>query len=58
MAVLVAVYLASVFGPPPPSVTALAVADIVGLLALAAFAAWTDRRATPAELAAAGLSAR
>ncbi len=56
--VLVAVYLTSVFGPPPPSVTILAMADIVGLLALAVFAAWTDRRATPAELAAAGLSAR
>ena len=58
VAVLVAIYLLSVFGPPPPSVTAIAVTDIVGLLALAALAAWTDRRATPAELAAAGLSPR
>ena len=56
--VLVAVYLASFFGPPPPSVTAIAVADILGLLLLAGFAAWADRRATPAELAAAGLPAR
>jgi len=56
--VLVAVYLASLFGPPPPSVTAIAVADIVGLLLLAGFAAWADRRATPAELAAAGLPTR
>ena len=53
--VLVAVYLASFFGPPPPSVTAIAVTDLVGLLVLVAFAAWADRRATPAELAAAGV---
>lgn len=51
--VLVAVYLASFFGPPPPSVTAIAVTDLVGLLVLVAFAAWADRRATPAELTAA-----
>ncbi len=56
--VLVALYLASFFGPPPPSVTAIAVMDIIGLLVLAGFAAWVDRRATPAELAAAGLPAR
>ena len=56
--ILVAIYLVSFFGPPPPSVTAIAVADIIGLLLLAGFAAWADRRATPAELAAAGLSAR
>lgn len=56
--VLVAIHLVSSFGPPPPSVTAIAVADIVGLLLLTAFAAWADRRATPAELAAAGLPAR
>jgi hypothetical protein len=56
--VLVAVYLVSLFGPPPPSVTAIAVADIIGLLLLAGFAAWADRRVTPAELAAAGLPPR
>jgi hypothetical protein len=56
--ILIAIYLVSFFGPPPPSVTAIAVTDIVGLLLLAAFAAWVDRRATPAELAAAGLPAR
>ena len=55
LVVLVALYAASVAGPPPPSVRVLAVTDIVGLLALAAFAGWVDRRATPAELAAAGL---
>jgi hypothetical protein len=56
--VLVAVYLVSFFGPPPPSVTAIAVADIIGLLVLAGFAAWVDRRPTAAELAAAGLTTR
>lgn len=56
--VLVAIYLVSFFGPPPPSVTSIAVMDIAGLLLLAAFAAWADRRATPSELAAAGLPAR
>jgi len=56
--VLVALYLGSLFGPPPPSVTAIAVTDIIGLLLLAGFAAWVDRRVTPAELAAAGLPAR
>jgi drug/metabolite transporter (DMT)-like permease len=56
--VLVAVYLVSLFGPPPPSVTAIAVADIIGLLLLAGFAAWADRRPTPAELVAAGLPVR
>lgn len=49
LAVLVAIYLVSFFGPPPPSVTAIAVADIVGLLLLAGFAAWADRSALPAE---------
>jgi len=58
VAVLVGIYLLSFFGPPPPSVTAIAVADIVGLLLLVAFAAWADRRATPAELAAARVKAR
>ena len=47
--VLVGTYLASQYGPPPPSVTIVALSDIVLLLAVAALAAWTDRRATPAE---------
>ena len=51
VAVLVGIYLLNFFGPPPPSVTAIAVADIVGLLLLVAFAAWVDRRAAPAERA-------
>lgn len=52
---LVAVYLVSFFGPPPPSVTAIGVTDLVGLLLLVALAAWVDRRASAAELAAAGV---
>ena len=56
--VLVGIYLVSLFGPPPPSVTAIAVADIVGLLLLAGFAASADHRVTPAELSAAGLPTR
>jgi hypothetical protein len=48
--VLVAIYLANLFGPPPPSVTAIAVADIVGLLLLAIYAGWVDRRARPGDL--------
>jgi hypothetical protein len=55
---LVALYLGNFFGPPPSSVTLIAVADIIGLALLAGFAAWADRRATPAELTAAGFSAR
>ena len=50
VAVLVGLYLASLFGPPPPDVTTIAVADILGLLGLAAMAAWVDRRPTAAEL--------
>jgi hypothetical protein len=56
--VLLGTYLASVFGPPPPSMTVVAVSDIVFILAVGALAAWADRRATPEELAAQGLSRR
>ncbi|HEX6103932.1 MAG TPA: hypothetical protein VFZ26_00020 [Gemmatimonadales bacterium] len=45
VAVLLGIYLASLLGPPPPSVTAIALVDIVGLLALAAMAGWADRSA-------------
>ena len=55
---LVAIYLLNFFGPPPPSVTAIALVDIAGLLLLVAFAAWADRRATPGELAAARVKPR
>jgi hypothetical protein len=55
---LIALYLGSLYEPPPPNVTLLAVVDIIGLVLLAAFAGWVDRRATPAELAAVGLAPR
>lgn len=55
---LVVIYLLSFFGPPPPSVTAIATVDLAGLLLLAALAAWADRRASPAELAAAKSKSR
>jgi hypothetical protein len=40
---LVALYLASVFGPAPASMTTVAVVDILGTLFLAILAAWSDR---------------
>jgi len=56
--VLVATYLASVFGPPPPNMTTVAVSDVVFILGMGALAGWADRRATADELAARRLSAR
>ncbi len=51
---LVAVYLGSLWGPPPPSAAVIAASDIVFLLLMGFLAAWADRRASPAELAASG----
>jgi hypothetical protein len=56
--VLLATYFASRYGPLPPSMTVVAVSDIVFVLAVAALAAWADRRATPEELEARRLSTR
>ena len=53
---LIGTYLASVYGPPPPSMTVVAVSDIVFILGMGALAGWADRRATSQELAARGLS--
>lgn len=53
---LVGTYLASVYGPPPPSMTVVAVSDIVFILGIGALAGWADRRTTSHELAARGLS--
>ncbi len=55
---LAATYLASVYGPLPPSMTVVAVSDIVFILGIGALAGWADRRATSQELAARGLSSR
>jgi hypothetical protein len=58
VALLVIVYWASEFGPPPPSVTAVALADVGFLLIMVVLGAWADRPASAAELAASGLSPR
>lgn len=42
-ALLVALYATSLFGPPPSSMTVVAVVAIIGTLVLAALAAWSDR---------------
>jgi len=55
---LVGTYLASLFAPPPPSIAAIGVSDIVFLLGIGALAAWADRAASPAELARAALAVR
>ena len=52
---LAGTYLATVFGPPPPSMTVVAVSGIVFILLSGALAAWADQRATPQELAARGV---
>ena len=49
---LVGVYVASLAGPPPTSIPVLGVSVVVLLLAAGAIAAWADRAATSAELAA------
>lgn len=53
LVILLGVYAAALFGPPPPSVTAVAVGDIGFLLAMTALGAWADKAASPAERAAA-----
>jgi len=53
---LLATYLANLYGPFPSGMTTVAVSAIVLYLAMGALAAWADRRATPDELAALGLS--
>ncbi|MDQ3224196.1 MAG: hypothetical protein M3Q75_12120, partial [Gemmatimonadota bacterium] len=55
---LVATYLASMYGPLPPNMTTVAASDIVFILIIGALAGWADRRATNEELAARGLSHR
>ena len=43
IAFLVLAYLGNVFGPPPPSVTAIAVAGLAGGVLFTAWAWWADR---------------
>jgi hypothetical protein len=52
LVILVGIYAASILGPPPPSVTAIGLGDVGFLLLMGLLAAWADRAATPAELAA------
>ena len=40
---LVVLFFANIFGPPPPSMKVVAVADIVGMMLLVVLAAWADR---------------
>jgi hypothetical protein len=55
---LVGTYLASVLGPPPPSIPVVGVADILFILSLGALAAWADRAARPDQVAATARSAK
>jgi hypothetical protein len=52
--VLLGVYFASLYGPLPPSIRAIALGDIAFVLGAGGLAAWADKRATPDELAAQG----
>jgi len=45
-----ALYLGNVFGPPPPSATAVAATVLIGAPLFAAFAWWVDRPAPRAEI--------
>ena len=56
--VLLGTYFASQYGPPPTSISSVAISGIVFFIAAAALASWADRRATPEELAARNLSPR
>lgn len=47
VAVLLLAYFSSAFGPPPPSVTAIALAGTAGFAILLALATWVDRTRTP-----------
>ena len=50
--ILAGTYAASIFGPPPPGATVIAMGDIVFMLALAVLGGWADKAASSAELAA------
>ncbi len=51
---MVGTYAASLFAPPPPSVTAIAASDIAFMLVIGGLAAWADRSAAPGGLVTAG----
>ncbi|MGI9040197.1 MAG: hypothetical protein ACR2HK_03665 [Gemmatimonadales bacterium] len=56
--VLLVTYFASLRGPLPPSMTVVAASSIGFFLLAAILAGWADQRATPEELAGAGLDSR
>jgi hypothetical protein len=56
--VLTGCYFASLYGPVPPSVRAIALGDIIFVLTLAFLAGWADRQANAQEQAAHRASAR
>jgi hypothetical protein len=58
LVLLVGTYIAALVGPPAPSVPVIGASTVVLLLLAAALAAWADRAATSAELAAAAHAAR
>ncbi len=49
LVVLLGVYAAALFGPPPPSVAAVGAGDIVFLLIMVALGAWADRAVVAGE---------
>jgi hypothetical protein len=51
-ALLTAVYIASLLGPPPPSMTVLGMSDVAFLLLVAGLAGWADQPASAVELSA------
>jgi hypothetical protein len=53
LVILLGVYAAAIFGPPPPSVAAVGVGDVVFLLVMVVLGAWADAAASPSEFAAA-----
>ncbi len=55
---LVAIYLASLWGPPPTSMTAIGLSVAIVLPLAGLLAGWADRPATPQELAAVAHPAR
>jgi len=56
--ILLGTYIASTYGPVPPSMRVVGLSDVVLLLAMAGLAGWVDRRATPQEIQAQRLSSR
>lgn len=48
VALLLVSYVAAAFGPPPPNVTAIVIADLVGTAVTVIFAYWVDNHRVPA----------